>query len=146
MEKHVHASLNLDPIVTSALTRACNDCHSKLAVWPWYSRVAPVSWLVVSDVKRGRRALNFSDWKSLAMERQQELVPRDLQGSLEAGDAHAEHLLLHPQAKFSHVEVLSIARRHTPSASWVRRPLKTNDSERLKSHINRRFRYANAKH
>ena len=30
--------------------------------WPWYSHVAPVSWLVASDVKTGRQHLNFSNW------------------------------------------------------------------------------------
>jgi Haem-binding domain len=42
--------------------RACFDCHSNQTVWPWYSHVAPVSWLVSSDVGRGRKKLNFSEW------------------------------------------------------------------------------------
>src|SRR4249920_3105778 len=41
---------------------ACYDCHSNQTVWPWYSNVAPVSWLVYADVKSGRETLNFSDW------------------------------------------------------------------------------------
>lgn len=42
--------------------RACFDCHSNETAWPWYSNVAPASWLVVLDTVRGRRALNFSEW------------------------------------------------------------------------------------
>ena len=42
--------------------RACFDCHSNETVWPWYSNVAPVSWLVQRDVDGGRRHLNFSEW------------------------------------------------------------------------------------
>ena len=42
--------------------RACFDCHSNETVWPWYSNVAPVSWLVQRDVDEGRRHLNFSEW------------------------------------------------------------------------------------
>jgi len=42
--------------------RACFDCHSNETVWPWYADVAPVSWLVASDVREGRRELNFSEW------------------------------------------------------------------------------------
>lgn len=42
--------------------RACFDCHSNETVWPWYSRIAPVSWLVTFDTIRGRRHLNFSEW------------------------------------------------------------------------------------
>jgi heme-binding protein len=44
------------------VTRACYDCHSNETVWPWYSHVAPISWLVQRDVDDGRRKLNFSEW------------------------------------------------------------------------------------
>ena len=42
--------------------RACFDCHSNETVWPWYSHVAPMSWLVQRDVDVGRRKLNYSEW------------------------------------------------------------------------------------
>lgn len=42
--------------------RACFDCHSNETVWPWYSYVAPVSWLVLHDVEEGREHLNFSEF------------------------------------------------------------------------------------
>ncbi|MGE0640869.1 MAG: heme-binding domain-containing protein [Thermoanaerobaculia bacterium] len=42
--------------------RACADCHSNESKWPWYSRVAPVSWLVYRDVQQGREHLNVSEW------------------------------------------------------------------------------------
>jgi hypothetical protein len=40
--------------------RACFDCHSNETKWPWYSNVAPVSWLIQRDVDEGR--LNLSEW------------------------------------------------------------------------------------
>jgi hypothetical protein len=42
--------------------RACYDCHSNLTVWPWYSNIAPLSWLIQHDVDGGRLVLNFSEW------------------------------------------------------------------------------------
>ncbi|MCU0694908.1 MAG: heme-binding domain-containing protein [Myxococcaceae bacterium] len=42
--------------------RACFDCHSNETKWPWYSSIAPVSWLVFRDTMEGRRQLNFSEW------------------------------------------------------------------------------------
>jgi hypothetical protein len=42
--------------------RACFDCHSNQTVWPWYSHVAPMSWLVFRDTMEGRKELNFSEW------------------------------------------------------------------------------------
>jgi hypothetical protein len=53
--------LNWDSEQTKALAyRACMDCHSNETSWPWYSYVAPVSWLVYYDVERGRSELNLS--------------------------------------------------------------------------------------
>lgn len=42
--------------------RACRDCHSNETVWPWYSSVAPVSWLTEVDVTIGRKKFNVSEW------------------------------------------------------------------------------------
>ena len=48
--------------VAATLRAACYDCHSHETRWPWYSRLAPVSWLIASDVNEGREHLNLSDW------------------------------------------------------------------------------------
>jgi len=49
------------PETRSLAVRACFDCHSNETVWPWYSNIAPVSWLTQRDVDEGRQKLNFSD-------------------------------------------------------------------------------------
>jgi len=41
---------------------ACGDCHSYHTDWLWYSDIAPVSWLVQSDVDGGREHFNLSTW------------------------------------------------------------------------------------
>ncbi len=48
------------PQTRTLAARACFDCHSNETVWPWYSNVAPVSWLIARDVEEGRSKLNFS--------------------------------------------------------------------------------------
>ena len=50
------------PQVAAMLHAACYDCHSSETKWPWYSRVAPMSWLIANDVNDGRKNLNLSDW------------------------------------------------------------------------------------
>jgi mono/diheme cytochrome c family protein len=50
------------PETKQLFQRACFDCHTNQTVWPWYSHVAPVNWLLARDVNAGRRHLNFSDW------------------------------------------------------------------------------------
>jgi Haem-binding domain len=50
------------PHVAALLHAACYDCHSHETKWPWYSRIAPMSWLIAKDVIEGRENLNFSEW------------------------------------------------------------------------------------
>lgn len=59
----VESHLRVTPEVNAILARSCNDCHSNKTEWPWYSQVAPASWLVVDHVNEGRRRLNLSDWQ-----------------------------------------------------------------------------------
>lgn len=49
------------PQTRSLAVTACYDCHSNETTWPWYSNIAPVSWLVQHDVEEARQNVNFSD-------------------------------------------------------------------------------------
>ena len=51
------------PQTRQLAARACFDCHSNETIWPWYSSIAPMSWLVQRDVDQGRRKLNYSEWE-----------------------------------------------------------------------------------
>jgi heme-binding protein len=66
----VETEVPAPPDVQAILRRACYDCHSNATVWPWYSRVAPFSWLVARDVREGRREVNFSTWNRLTASQQ----------------------------------------------------------------------------
>ncbi len=48
--------------VNAVLRQSCYDCHSNETRWPWYSYVAPVSWIVAQHVHMGRQHFNFSTW------------------------------------------------------------------------------------
>ena len=58
----LEAVVFVPPKIESILQRACDDCHSDLTRWPWYSNVAPVSWFVIDHVDSGRLHVNFSEW------------------------------------------------------------------------------------
>ena len=63
---HTNFPVQAEPQWDSPHTRqlasvACFDCHSGATVWPWYSNVAPVSWLLQRDVDKGRSELDFFD-------------------------------------------------------------------------------------
>ena len=58
----LQSHLQVSPQVALIIDRSCADCHSNKTRWPWYSKVAPVSWFVIDHVNEGRRNLNFSEW------------------------------------------------------------------------------------
>ena len=51
------------PATRSLAQDACFACHSNLTEWPWYTNIAPVSWITQHDVEDGRAKLNFSEWQ-----------------------------------------------------------------------------------
>jgi Haem-binding domain len=60
--KNSFAITNAPPPIAAMLRAACYDCHSSETRWPWYSRIAPISWQIAEDVNAGRDRLNLSDW------------------------------------------------------------------------------------
>ena len=93
---------NWDSPETRALAqRACFDCHSNETVWPWYSNVAPVSWLVYHDTEEGREYLNFSEWGSdREGEEGEEMVEQIKKGDMPL----PIYLPAHPEARLTPAE------------------------------------------
>ncbi len=83
--------------------RACFDCHSNETVYPWYSNVAPVSWLVWRDIEEGRGYLNFSEWETGSKRAQRAY----LQAEDEIMNGRMPppiYLIQHPEARLTEVE------------------------------------------
>ena len=83
------------------LKRSCYDCHSNETHWPWYSRIAPMSWLVTHDVQDGREHMNFSTWATLPPN---ELVEKmeEVWEEVEEGEMPLWfYLPMHPEARLS---------------------------------------------
>jgi len=91
---------------TQALTqRACFDCHSDQTIWPWYSYVAPASWLITRDVIAGRRALNFDNWQASLARGDRFPLDQQIQREISRGDMPPSYFLwLHPDAKLTTAE------------------------------------------
>lgn len=102
--EHVQAVLPVHPEVAAVLSRSCNDCHSNTTVWPWYSNVAPASWLVASDVQEGRRELNFSSWRTYDGEKQQELLGEICKQVTSGEMPGRTYVLAHPAARLTQAE------------------------------------------
>jgi len=99
---HANPPVVREPAWNSPATRdlakkACFDCHSNETTWPWYSKIAPLSWLVYWDVVEGRKELNFSDWRDGSRKSEQpgEIVKEVLEGEMPP----LQYYIAHPEAK-----------------------------------------------
>jgi len=93
------------PEVAAVLRRACYDCHSNQTAWPWYSRVAPVSWLIARDVKQGRAHLNFSEWSRYSPQAARRRLEEACEEVREGNMPLRNYRLLHPEARLSSKDV-----------------------------------------
>lgn len=105
---HSNPAVVQEPTWDSSRTRelakqACFDCHSNESTWPWYSNIAPVSWLVQHDVNEGRSRLNFSDWRGF--KEPGELGEIVLEGEMPP----ATFLMMHPEARLTDKEKQELA-------------------------------------
>jgi mono/diheme cytochrome c family protein len=91
------------PQTRALAQRACFDCHSSRTQWPWYSNVAPVSWLVQHDVDEGREKLNFDDPNRLREARDAAETVLDGEMPLRV------YLILHPEARLTGQEQQELA-------------------------------------
>lgn len=104
------ASLAVPPEVAAIFNRSCGDCHTNRTIWPWYSGVAPVSWMVAYDVNHGRSALNFSEWgmgnpkknADTLQEVCKELTEKEMPGTF--------YPILHPAANLTDADIQTVCR------------------------------------
>lgn len=88
------------PQTRALAARACFDCHSNLTKWPWYSNVAPMSWLAQRDVDGGRAQFNFSEW-----DKPQDVSIGDLADAIRGGSMPPWfYVIPHPNANLSTAE------------------------------------------
>jgi hypothetical protein len=80
------------PQTRALAQRACFDCHSNQTNWPWYDKLPVGSWVAVFDTIRGRRELNFSEWR--AGRRSGEVTRQIQNGSMPP----SLYTMMHPEA------------------------------------------------
>jgi hypothetical protein len=99
--KDISSSFVIPSNVKQILERSCYDCHSNNTRWPWYSNIAPVSWLIAQDVNEGREHLNFSEWGSYEQTDRITYL-EDICKNIKKGEMPMQkYLILHSDAKLS---------------------------------------------
>jgi heme-binding protein len=119
VNRTIDAHLGRTSAVSAVLNRACRDCHSNQTVWPWYTQVAPLSWLMSYGVTHGRRAVNFSEWSSYQPERQRQLLIESCRDA-RVGKMPGAYALLRRDTRLSADDVATIC------AAAAQRPAQTS--------------------
>ena len=86
------------------LNRSCRDCHSMGTAWPWYARIAPVSWLVAQDVSKGRQFLNFSRWDAYRPAQKLGFLAAMASATSQDRMPPPRYLWLHPGSRLSYAD------------------------------------------
>jgi hypothetical protein len=104
------AQLSVPGDVQTILDRSCRDCHSHDTRWPWYSHVAPTSWLLARDVATGRDELNFSEWGQYDPETAGEQLEAICSQVRERAMPLPPYRLLHSEARLTAQDVETLCR------------------------------------
>lgn len=98
------AALNMPDDVQAILQRACADCHSNTTKWPFYSYIAPASWLVSYDVMEGRKHFNMSEWEKYRFSKKANILGGIASEVKEKEMPMPKYILLHPEADLTDAE------------------------------------------
>lgn len=104
--------------IKSAFKAACYDCHSNETKWPWYSYVAPVSWLIEKDVKEGRKHLNFSEWEKYTEKRRTRKKEEIWEEINNGAMPLSNYLFMHPEASLTLTQKNLIKQWSTQKSIW----------------------------
>ncbi len=100
----IESDLSAPAAVKAVLERSGYDCHSHETRWPWYTYVAPASFLVTHDVREARDEMNFSTWNRYRPDKRVELLD-DVLDMVNDGDMPPwYYLVMHPEARLSDVD------------------------------------------
>jgi len=102
------AGAHIDAPTLTLIQRSCSDCHSDATRYPWYSYVAPVSWLIQSDVRGGRARMNLSNWPQYSVIRRERYLSEIANQVKDRGMPLPLYIMIHRDAKLSDTAVNAI--------------------------------------
>ncbi len=84
------------------IENSCYDCHSNHTKYPWYSNVAPASWLLKSHIDDGRKHLNFSTWGDYNSKKKDHKLEECIEMIKSEEMPMKGYVLLHSEAEITH--------------------------------------------
>ena len=121
-DQAIFRDAQIDPETLAIVQRACQNCHSENTEWPWYSHVAPVSWLVARDVQQARSHMNLSQWQDYSTDDRLRLLSAIGSAARNSIMPPQRYLFLHPEARLSDAERQQLYRWTRTERSRLKTP------------------------
>lgn len=101
LHKQLMISSQVGHPVLDIMERSCQNCHSERTVWPAYSHLAPISWLIERDVQNARAFWNMSKWEQYTLDEREHILSQIGPMVRNRKMPLPKYLLLHPEARLS---------------------------------------------
>ena len=94
--------------VKEIIKTSCADCHSNATNYPWYSKIAPISWYLINHVNGARKKMNFSTWNLYDSEKRADMKKECWEEAHEGDMPLGSYLRFHPEAALSEQDILTL--------------------------------------
>ncbi|AOW19998.1 heme-binding domain-containing protein [Urechidicola croceus] len=94
--------------IALVLKNSCYDCHSNTTRYPWYDRIAPVSWWVAEHIEHGKKDLNFSEWTTFSDKKKKHKLEEIVEMVEEEKMPIKSYLIMHGDTKLTTEQVVEL--------------------------------------
>ena len=108
MSKDFISLINSPSELGTVIKSSCYDCHSHHTKYPWYSNVAPISWLIKDHINNGRNHLNFSTWADYSEKKKDHKLEECIE-MIKSGEMPMNgYVMLHDEAEITHEQKMKL--------------------------------------
>ena len=101
-------SVEIPSLVKKKIVNACYDCHSEKTAYPFYNRIAPVSWIMARHIREGKEQLNFSNWAGYDKKQQIKLLDEICEVTTNGEMPLKSYVMMHGKAVINEKELEEI--------------------------------------
>ena len=111
--------IEIPTAVKKKIVNACYDCHSETTVYPFYNRIAPVSWFLAKHIRDAKEHLNFSEWANYDKKKQIKLLTAICEEITEGEMPLKSYVFMHSNAIINEKEIEEICLWTEKSAEQI---------------------------
>ena len=94
-------TFNVPNNIQNLLKTSCYDCHSNNTIYPWYSKVQPMAWVMENHINEGKKELNFNEFGAYSKRKQKSKLKSIINQIKDDEMPLWSYTLIHRDAKLS---------------------------------------------